>query len=104
MIIVSRMAARSAPRGLSAKVQLRLPQCDASQCAFSTIVGRADPAIVEEAGKVVPALEHVVDLLQDLGESARGFRAHAATKRACPREAACFFSGARRAARRRRGR
>ena len=35
-------------------------QGDTSQCALSTIVGQADPAIVEETGEVVPAPEHVI--------------------------------------------
>jgi hypothetical protein len=48
-------------------------QGDASQCALGTIVGQADPAIVEEAGEVVPAPEHVVDRLQDLGGAREGF-------------------------------
>jgi hypothetical protein len=48
-------------------------QCDTSQCALSTIVGQADPAIVEEAGEVAPAPEHVVDRLQDLGGAREGF-------------------------------
>jgi hypothetical protein len=48
-------------------------QGDASQCALGAIVGHADPAIVEEAGEVVPAPEHVVDRLQDLGGSREGF-------------------------------
>ena len=45
---------------------------DASQCALGAIVGRADPAVVE-AGEVVPAPEHVVDWLQDLGGAREGF-------------------------------
>ena len=48
-------------------------QGDASQCALSTIVGQADPAIVEEAGEVVPAPEHVIHRLQDLGGAREGF-------------------------------
>ena len=48
-------------------------QGDASQCALGAIVGQADPAIVEEAGEVVPAPEHVVDRLQDLGGAREGF-------------------------------
>src|SRR5207302_4108628 len=40
---------------------------------LGTIVGQADPAIVEEAGEVVPAPEHVVDRLQDLGRAREGF-------------------------------
>lgn len=48
-------------------------QCDASQCALSTIVGQADPAIVEEAGEVVPAPEHVIRGLEDLGGAREGF-------------------------------
>ena len=35
-------------------------QGDASQCAFSAIVGQADPAVVEEAGEAVPGPEHVI--------------------------------------------
>lgn len=54
-------------------------------------IGQADLAIVEEAGEVVPAPGHVVHRLQDVGGSAGGFRARATTRRACPREAACFF-------------
>jgi hypothetical protein len=48
------MAARSAPRWLPAKVQLRLPKAMQLN-ARSAIVGQADPAIVEEAGEVFPA-------------------------------------------------
>ena len=48
-------------------------QGDASQCALSTIVGQADPAIVEDAGEVVPAPEHVIHGLQDLGGAREGF-------------------------------
>ena len=47
-------------------------QCDTSQCALSTIVGQADPAIVEEAGEVVPAPEHVIHGLQDRGGAREG--------------------------------
>src|SRR6202043_1606909 len=48
-------------------------QGDAPQGALSTIVGQADSAIVEEAGEVVPAPEHVVDRLEDLGGAREGF-------------------------------
>jgi hypothetical protein len=48
-------------------------QGDASQCALSTIVGQADPAIVEEAGEVLPAPEHVIHRLQDLRGAREGF-------------------------------
>lgn len=42
-------------------------QGDAAQRSFGGVVAEADPAIVEEAGKVVPPPEHVVHGLQDLG-------------------------------------
>ena len=48
-------------------------QGDASQCALSTIVGQADPALFEEAGEAFPAPEHVVDGFQDLGRAREGF-------------------------------
>ncbi|MBB4264383.1 hypothetical protein GGD64_008459, partial [Bradyrhizobium sp. CIR3A] len=39
---------------------------------LNTIRGQADPAVVEEAGEVVPAPEHVVHRLQDLGGARQG--------------------------------
>ena len=42
-------------------------QGDAAQRSFGGVVAEADPAIVEEAGEVVPAPEHVIHRLQDLG-------------------------------------
>lgn len=71
MIIVSMMAARSAPRRLPAKVAPS--QGDAAQRSFGGVVAEADPAIVEEAGKVGPAPEHVIHGLQDLGGAGEGF-------------------------------
>ena len=44
------------------------PRAQLHRCVErSAYVGQADPAIVEEAGEVVPAPKHVVDRLQDLG-------------------------------------
>ncbi|MHC2332308.1 L-ribulose-5-phosphate 3-epimerase UlaE [Bradyrhizobium sp. USDA 4454] len=54
MIIVNMMAARLAPRWLPAKVQFHLPKRCLSMHAQHNC-GHADPAIVEEAGEVVPA-------------------------------------------------
>jgi len=48
-------------------------QGDAAQRSFGGVVAEADPAIVEEAGEVVPAPEHVVHWLQDLGGARQGF-------------------------------
>ena len=42
-------------------------QRDAAQRSFGGVAAEADPAIVEEAGEVVPAPEHVVHGFQDLG-------------------------------------
>src|SRR6476659_4998523 len=39
----------------------------AAQGAFGCIVRETDPAVLGEAGKTVPALEHVVDGLNDVG-------------------------------------
>ena len=47
-------------------------QSNATQRSFGRVVAEADSAIVEEAGEVGPALEHVVDRLEDLGR-ATGF-------------------------------
>lgn len=47
-------------------------QGDAAQRSFGGVVAEADPAIVEEAGEVVPAPEHVVHWLQDLGGARQG--------------------------------
>ena len=55
------MAARSAPRWEPANVQLRL--------SFGGVVAEADPAVVDEAGEVDPAPEHVVHRLKDLGRA-----------------------------------
>lgn len=48
---------------LPAKVQLRL----------SRAPREADPAIIEQAGEVGPAPEHIIDGLQDLGGAREGF-------------------------------
>lgn len=76
-------------------------QGDAAQHSFSGVIAEADPAIVEEAGEVVPASEHVIHGLQDLGGARQGF---SLAERACRRAAACFSSGVRHAARRHCGR
>src|SRR4029453_10065512 len=36
-------------------------QCQAAQRSFSSVVGEAEAAVVQEAGEGGPALEHVVD-------------------------------------------
>lgn len=59
---VSMMAARSAPRWLPAN--LHVP--------FLRHVGQADSAVIDEAGKVVPAREHVVGRLEDIGGAREG--------------------------------
>jgi hypothetical protein len=38
-----------------------------AQGAFGRVVTKADPAVVDEADKPAPALEHVVDRLGDRG-------------------------------------
>lgn len=48
-------------------------QSNAAQRSFGCVVAEADPAVVDEAGEVGPALEHVVDRLQDLGGAREGF-------------------------------
>jgi len=40
-------------------------QGDASQCAFSAIVGQADPAVVEETGEVIIGQKHLFDDFYD---------------------------------------
>lgn len=42
-------------------------QSNASQSALSGVVRQADPTVVEEAGEVGPAGEHIVHRFQDLG-------------------------------------
>lgn len=48
-------------------------QGDAAQRSFGGVVAEADPAIVEEAGEVGPAPEHLIHGLQDLGRAREGF-------------------------------
>lgn len=72
VIIVSMMAARSAAQG-SGEGPIAPSQGDAAQRSFGGVVAEADPAIVEEAGKVGPAPEHVIHGLQDLGGAGEGF-------------------------------
>lgn len=48
-------------------------QGGSSQSAFCAIVGQADPAVVEEASEALPAPEHIVDRLHDLGRAREGF-------------------------------
>ncbi|MCP1909493.1 hypothetical protein J2R96_001973 [Bradyrhizobium elkanii] len=73
MIIVSMMAAGRRHAGYQRRSSCAFPRRDASQCALGAIVGQADPAIVEKAAEVIPAPEHVVDRLQDLGGAGEGF-------------------------------
>ena len=42
-------------------------QGKSAQGAFGRVVAKADPAVVDEADKPVPTLEHVVDRLGDRG-------------------------------------
>src|SRR5258708_4682190 len=63
MISVAMTAARSAPRSEPANSQDLRPR------AFSGIVAEANPAVVDEARKPVPTLEHVVDRFGDRGRA-----------------------------------
>ena len=69
MISVAMAAARSAPRSEPANSQDLRPRAKPLQRAFGRVVGEADPAVVEEARKPVPTLEHVVDRLGDGGRA-----------------------------------
>ena len=56
------------------------PKCNSSQSAFGRIVRETNPAIFEEAGKTIPALQHVIDRLDHVGrfaERARSRFSHA---------------------------
>lgn len=73
MTIVSMMAVRSAPRWLPAKVQLRLPNAMPLNARSAQLLVKQILSIIEEAGEVVPAPEHVVDRFQDLGRAREVF-------------------------------
>lgn len=47
-------------------------QSNAAQRSFGRVVAEADSAVIDEAGEVGPAPEHVVDWLQDLGRAREG--------------------------------
>ena len=48
----------------------RLPSLGkAPERALGGVAGKADPAVVQKAGKAVPALEHVADRLGDRGRA-----------------------------------
>ena len=41
------------------------PQSKAAQGPLGRVVGQADPAVVDEADKAIPTLEHIVDRFGD---------------------------------------
>lgn len=47
-------------------------QSNTAQRSFGRVVAEADSAVVDEAGEVGPAPEHVVDWLQDFGRAREG--------------------------------
>ena len=69
VISVVMAAARSAPRSEPAKSHDFLAKRKTSERPLGGVVRQADPAVVEEAGKAVPAPEHVVDRLDDGGRA-----------------------------------
>jgi hypothetical protein len=46
------------------------PECNSSQRALGGIVRETNPAIFQETGKTIPAFQHVIDRLDDLGRFA----------------------------------
>ena len=46
------------------------PECNSSQRALGRVVRETNPAVFEETGKAIPALQHVIDRLDHLGRSA----------------------------------
>lgn len=46
------------------------PESDTAQRSFRGVVRETNPSVLEEEGKTLPALEHVIDRLDDLGGSA----------------------------------
>ena len=62
-------AARWPPRADPANSHDLRPRANATQSAFSGVVAEADPTIAQEASEGLPALEHIVDRLGDIGVS-----------------------------------
>lgn len=65
------------------------PECNSSQSALGRIVRETNPAIFEETGKAIPALQHVIDRLDHLRRFAERGALPFQPERSFPRALTC---------------
>ena len=63
------MAALSAPRSDPANNQAVLPRANPAQAPFGRVVGQKYATIVDESGEAVPALQHIINRLENVGRA-----------------------------------